>query len=104
MSVQKFEAVLEAGKYSRDERSWFVKWIRRFREFLYENELLPVDVDKAIVIRFLQQVKTQGMKSLCLSVRKHSIEAIIWKRIAMSTGRLSDKQNTSNFICPCWSA
>ncbi len=60
MSIGKFEAVLAAGRYSQAEQTWFPTWVLRFREFLCENELLPADVDRSIVVRFLQQVKAQG--------------------------------------------
>ena len=60
MSIEKFEAVLAAGRYSQAEQAWFPTWFLRFREFLCECELLPADVDRSIVIRFLQEVKAQG--------------------------------------------
>jgi len=46
MNFEKFQTVLEAGKYSKDERIWFPKTYSRFREFLVERELLPGDVNR----------------------------------------------------------
>ena len=60
MSIEKFEAVLAAGKYSQAEQTSVPAWFLRFREFLCEHDLLPADVDQSIVIRFLQRVKAQG--------------------------------------------
>ena len=60
MSLEKFEKVLAAGRYSQADRTWFPRWFLRFREFLCDNELIPGDVDRSIVIRFLRQVKAQG--------------------------------------------
>ena len=51
---------MEAGKYSKDERIWFPKTYSRFREFLVERELLPGDVNRGVVILFLQQIKANG--------------------------------------------
>ncbi len=60
LDFEKFRAALEAGKYSKDERDWFPKTYARFREFLFECELLPSDVNRDIVILFLQQIKADG--------------------------------------------
>jgi integron integrase len=60
MSVDRFEVTLANGKYSKAERTWFPKWWLRFREFLMDQHLLPADVDQSIVIRFLQQIKSNG--------------------------------------------
>lgn len=60
MNFEKFQTVLEAGKYSKDERIWFPKTYSRFREFLVERELLPGDVNRGVVILFLQQIKANG--------------------------------------------
>ncbi|MEZ6132415.1 MAG: hypothetical protein R3C59_27440 [Planctomycetaceae bacterium] len=75
MSIEKFEAVLAAGRYSQAEQTWFPTWYLRFREFLREHELLPVDVDRSIVILFLQQVKAQGTPAWQRLQAVQSIEA-----------------------------
>jgi hypothetical protein len=60
VSVEKFELVLANGKFSKAERTWFPNWWLRFREHLIHHQLLLTEVDQAVVIRFLQQIKSTG--------------------------------------------
>ncbi len=63
MSVEKFELVLANGKFSKAERTWFPNWWLRFREHLIHHQLLLTEVDQAVVIRFLQQIKSTGTEA-----------------------------------------
>ena len=51
-----FEVSLAEGKFSKNERAWFPRWIRRFHGFLREERISQSDLSCDTVVSFLRRL------------------------------------------------
>ena len=49
MALQQFQTKLAGSKYSKNDKNWFPKWLRRYQRSLRDNSL-PVDPDQKLVV------------------------------------------------------
>ncbi|MDP6467761.1 MAG: integron integrase [Pirellulaceae bacterium] len=63
MSVAKFGVVLKAARLSKNDRTWFSRWIEWYGQFCGTDYRQPIPVERERVIRFLQCQKSNGRKA-----------------------------------------
>ncbi len=49
MALQQFQTKLAGSKYSKNDKNWFAKWLRRYQRSLHDNSV-RVDPDQNLVV------------------------------------------------------